>query len=1408
LAEQTIKKKRRHILTVLGIVLGLCVLVLACIPIYLNSGHAQAVAVRLIDRSIPGEVRWHNLQLSLFKGRLEVWELRVKGRDASDIAGFDHVRITWSWPDLFKGELLVRGALEKPWAHLEQDADGNLNLTEAFSSPAPESPEEASPAQFPLNVNIDSFQVNGGSFRFRESVTPVSVELEGIALNLSGNLAQAVAHAQLHFKEGRFRLKEFKTGLKSSSLKARYTDNRVDAIHIELATDTVRAVITGDVEDPLNNQVLNLDGDLSAGLADIARLLDLEATLDGIATLEIGVRGVPNNPDVDLNLSYGGGVLFDRTIDSMASTVNLTDRRLNVEDLTVISGTGKLHLEGIADLQPVFPGGLFDSNPDFDALTYQVQLEQTELSLKALLGQAAGVAGEVDARISLSGQGVSLDNLKAVGPVEAEGRHISVNEKVPPVTVRLRSKLELDHGRVSLHELSAEAGDLNLEARGQVDLNTNTISTEFRLEAPDLSGSLTPLGIGGVKGNAHVNGNISGTFQQPQFNFLFEGSGLAYNDLRLGDVRLDAAMDAGGMLRLARLSVENQGSVLRGEGNIQLLTDSRQLASNPPIDLELTLSDIEAGDFVDADLATGRLDGSVKLEGTSRAPHARLKLEGKDIGVENISVGDVTARLEFHDGGLTLENVKVVNDDAVVQIKGTAQLMDPGTFEFIQDPAINLDVAGSHIELGNYLTGYEGRFSLDAHLEGNLKSPHGPLTIRGQGFKSPWQNVEEIDLTGRLEGDSLKVDRLVLLAAPAESVNLSGRVYMDSLAEVIIATEGISLAHIQPLKENVPVAGKLSCRLEVDGPYNNLNASGNLELTQFMAGGKSLEDLQADVGMQDHEIRLQVRHAAADLDVAYHLLTKAISGNARIDTDDLNPYFALFELNDFGGLIHGEFRIDGNLENIKQMTVSGNLESIRLDLKNQEVLRTKNALLSYERGEFQIPGWDLRLLDRGNLRVKGSGRMGSVIDLSAEGQLPLAVGSMFHEDLDDLTGDLLISAAVIGGWEQPDIQGTLRLQAAAMTLPGLDQIVHGVNGLVKLTPTGITVSGLNGNFDEGRFSLSGKAALDRFKPGEVDFTLSTTNLPIRVPDMLDIFFDGSLRLKGTPEKATLSGSMVMLDGSYYKDVVLNPLDLLKPKEERKVKPKPPDMTLPYLKNLKLNVEITGRNPFLVENNLAELEVMPDIRIMGSLKRPQMIGRADIPDGIIKFQTRKFEVVRGSIDFIDPYEIVPEMDIRGVTEIRQWTIFVDVTGPVDNLELRLSSDPSEEPGDILSLILIGRTSRELIAGEGGESSSATADILAGLANSPLGEGLKGITGLDTIEAETVADSDADRDSTQVTIGKNLSERITLKYGVETKEGNLIRKTIAEYRLLEHVLVSGFQDSDGIYGGALVYRIEFR
>jgi len=51
-------------------------------------------------------------------------------------------------------------------------------------------------------------------------------------------------------------------------------------------------------------------------------------------------------------------------------------------------------------------------------------------------------------------------------------------------------------------------------------------------------------------------------------------------------------------------------------------------------------------------------------------------------------------------------------------------------------------------------------------------------------------------------------------------------------------------------------------------------------------------------------------------------------------------------------------------------------------------------------------------------------------------------------------------------------------------------------------------------------------------------------------------------------------------------------------------------------------------------------------------------------------------------------------------------------------------------------------------------------------------------------------------------------MTIKYDIESKDCEMLRQTVTDYKFLENVLLSGFQDTRGRFGGEFQVRIEFR
>ena len=101
------------------------------------------------------------------------------------------------------------------------------------------------------------------------------------------------------------------------------------------------------------------------------------------------------------------------------------------------------------------------------------------------------------------------------------------------------------------------------------------------------------------------------------------------------------------------------------------------------------------------------------------------------------------------------------------------------------------------------------------------------------------------------------------------------------------------------------------------------------------------------------------------------------------------------------------------------------------------------------------------------------------------------------------------------------------------------------------------------------------------------------------------------------------------------------------------------------------------------------------------------------------------------------------------------------------------------------------------------------MLAGFVAETLQNSLKDATGLDVVDVKLGAQpGKKNPEPVKVTVGKDLSRRISLRYGVDIKGGETVQRVTSDYKILENLLLSGFQDNMGNFGGELKYRLEFR
>jgi len=310
-------------------------------------------------------------------------------------------------------------------------------------------------------------------------------------------------------------------------------------------------------------------------------------------------------------------------------------------------------------------------------------------------------------------------------------------------------------------------------------------------------------------------------------------------------------------------------------------------------------------------------------------------------------------------------------------------------------------------------------------------------------------------------------------------------------------------------------------------------------------------------------------------------------------------------------------------------------------------------------------------------------------------------------------------------------------------------------------------------------------------------------VPVDVPDTLEMTLNSQLTWAGTMDKSAITGRIDIFEGTYYKDVDLSLISIAAQKT-KKSRPKVREPGPDFLKTIGLNIYVTRREAIVVDNNLTSMNISPNISIKGTAYAPSLDGRAVVDGGTINFQEAQFEIIEGSIDFINPYKIEPEITLIGETTISSYTITLSVTGTPDDLVLEFSSDLDATDADIFSLIAFGKTTDEMSGDTDGGAMTAAA--IAKVMLDSLSEKIKETTGLS--EVSFIMNHEGNETRVHVGLGADLSRQLSVSYGIDIRDGETVQTVTTYYKLLENLLLSSFQDTSGKLGGEFKYRLEFR
>jgi len=1135
----------------------------------------------------------------------------------------------------------------------------------------------------------------------------------------------------------------------------------------------------------------------------------LAVSLEGVS-MEIDALS-PSTPAGRLRIGIVAGDIespaFTGPIDQFEAAADLNADRLSSVTLRLSAGKTHVRLAGAAKR--------LGADPVLD-LTLDADLALAEI--RDVFNLAPGVTGR--AVMHLSAKGPLSDPDAAVKLDYGGGLLGGV-----PVD-RIDLDLSLADRKLQIAPLSIVSRLGSLSVRGDADLTAAFprgflssdrapyavgLKGDLALSAPDLAALLSLAGIEGIDGALSANLSVGGSPDRPTATIAASGKRLVVPAAVLGDVRLEAGLNETGVVTISPLTLKNRGSRAAVRGTLLLLNNRSgkipTLRSDLPVDLTLALETVAPADFLESGDFKGWFDGTLTAKGPARFPDLRASLTGKELAMGSNVIGDVDARITMTEGRVGLSPVAVVNGESRLTLTGTVGVMTPGTGAVLDDPTLDIRLSGEPLRLEDFVDGTTGTLSLAGEVGGSVARPRGTITVDGRRLELGGQPLEGVTLNARMEGRTIRVDRFQVAVTPQEFLDGQGIIDLDRSAyEMRVTSTGISLASIPAAGGPDRLAGKVSLDLSGKGTLEDPRAEGSVAMTDIRVNRKPIADFRIQLALSDRTARIWGR-PGFDLNSRYHLDRKTFSAVLGFDRTDLAPYFRIAGLDDLTGRIDGTLKAEGKSDAPETIRIAADLRDLSLVSGGRPLLSSPRIEARFEEGRYTLPSTEVRLLEDGRITMRGGGELSGTLALTADGRIPLAVIRPFLDVESDPMGAILLEAGVSGTVDKPELRGRLVLDRLGMNLPGLDQRLHDVTGRIVLSSRELSLENVAGRIDDGSFGLDGRVDLEAFAPVRVDLQASARRLPIEIPDTLSLLLDSRLNLSGTSEKSLLSGEIVLLEGRYTRDVELNLLQGMTTKR-RETTPEPAAGEPPFLSDMALDIVVKRREPFVVENNVADMSLSPDLRVLGTAQRPVISGRAAVDEGVVTYQKRAFEIRKGVVDFLNPYRTEPTIDIEGEVEVRDWIVTLRIGGTPDNLRFELTSDPAEEHGDIISLLVFGKTLKEMRRNDGGSGFSAREMLGEVLADS-VSSGVKDATGLDIVEVEfTEAEGGNDPDDIKVTLGKELSRRITVKYGADIQKGVTVQKVISEYRILEELMVSAFQDTAGNFGGALTFRMEFR
>ena len=427
------------------------------------------------------------------------------------------------------------------------------------------------------------------------------------------------------------------------------------------------------------------------------------------------------------------------------------------------------------------------------------------------------------------------------------------------------------------------------------------------------------------------------------------------------------------------------------------------------------------------------------------------------------------------------------------------------------------------------------------------------------------------------------------------------------------------------------------------------------------------------------------------------------------------------------------------------------------------------------------PQWQAEPTGDMNLRVQSSG-------------LSIAFLNAFSGDAaQSIAGSFAVDVTAQGPMNTPVLRGTFQLQDGGLAIKPLGVQISSINADGKFDGQTVSLRQISARAKDGHLNGSGILSLKDYSPQDFKVSFTLSRWPAIETQRYRATVAGNIEVQGPLGKPSLKGQIEVLNAELRPDLAFlgrgkRPLirdetivivrgeepDQAQTQQNKTARPVENEL----LRDARVDLSLVVPNQAWIRHPEANVELSGKLRAVKEAGKDFTVtGMITVVRGWIGFQGRRFNLIRGEVEFRGDETLNPALDIVAQYRLPQYQVEVIVTGTADKPVLTLRSQPALEQADILALLLFGKPVGSLNRNEQDTLQQSAAEMAGGLAAAKVAGAVSEALGLDRLGLDL---GEIDAGGGQIGFGRYIGERTYISIS-QKLSGETAQEVSIEYQI---------------------------